>query len=483
MARSRKHRNRPIHAPAQPKEMREVHRNAAGVDCGAAEHYVAVPQDRDTQPVRCFGTFTADLVALADWLKQCRITTVAMESTAVYWIALFDLLVARGFDVKLVDPRRLAQVPGRKSDVLDCQWIQQLHTFGLLTGAFRPDPQIRVLRSYMRQREMLVSYAGQHIQHMQKAMEEMNVKLTEVISDVTGMTGTRIIDAILAGERDPKKLAALRHERCHNDEATIALALEGNWQEEHLFALRQAVELYRYYHAKISELDRQIEAHLKTFPDKSAGATLERQPARRRHSNEPQFAVRPYLFQITGVDLTTLDGFKSGYNALDLISEIGTDMSPWPTEKHFASWLGLCPGIKKTGGRRLSGRRPKKAVRAANILRMAAYPLHHANCALGAFLRRLKGRLGMPKAITATAHKLARIVYRMLKYGKAYVDVGVEYYEQRYRERVLKGLKRRAAEMGFDLVATQTLASLPTTELELVGTGVRVTAIELPAAQ
>ena len=304
-----------------------MHRNAAGVDCGAAQHYVAVPQDRDAQPVRCFGTFTADLVALADWLKQCGITTVAMESTGVYWIALFDLLVARGFDVKLVDPRRLAQVPGRKSDVLDCQWIQQLHTFGLLKGAFRPEPQIRVLRSYMRQREMLVSYAGQHIQHMQKAMEEMNVKLTEVISDITGMTGTRIIDAILAGERDPKKLAALRHERCHNDQETIALALEGNWQEEHLFALRQAVQLYRYYHAKVSELDGQIEAHLKTFADKSAGATLERQPARRRHANEPQFAVRPYLFQISGVDLTTLDGFKSGYNALDLISEIGTDMS------------------------------------------------------------------------------------------------------------------------------------------------------------
>ncbi|HEV3004156.1 MAG TPA: transposase, partial [Pirellulales bacterium] len=348
---------------------------------------------------------------------------------------------------------------------------QQLHSFGLLAAAFRPVDQIVVLRSHMRQREMLIRYQAQHIQHMQKALEQMNLKLTEVISDITGMTGTRIIDAILAGERDAKKLAELRDERCHNDEPTIALALEGNWRDEHLFALKQALELYRYYRTKISEADQEIEAHLKTFSDKSGAAKLEPRKVRRTR-NAPCFDVRQHLFQILGVDLTTLDGFKSGYHGLDLIAEIGTDMSAWPSENHFASWLNLCPGIKKTGGRRLSGRRPKRAILAANILRLAAYSLARSKSALGAFFRRLRSRLGTPKAITATAHKLARIVYRMLKYGKPYVDAGMEYYDRRYRERVLSGLKRRAQEMGFAL--------LPTTELELVGTGRTIQAIELP---
>jgi transposase len=470
MARHPKNRNRPVAAPAQPKSFKKVNENAAGIDCGSEEHYVAVPADRDPQPVRCFGAFTADLIALAKWLLACRIDTVAIESTGVYWIPLYEILEEHGLKVRVVDPRRLAQVPGRKSDVIDCQWIQQLHSFGLLAGAFRPVDQIVVLRSYMRQREMLVRYQAQHIQHMQKSLEQMNLKLTEVISDVSGLTGMRIIDAILAGERDVKVLAALRHRRCHNDEETIALALQGNWRDEHLFSLRQAVDLHRYYHEKIREVDQQIESHLKTFDDKSGGMKLERRP--RSHSvNAPAFDVRGYLFQLTGVDLTTLDGFKNGYNMLDLISEIGTDMSPWATEGHFASWLNLCPGIRKTGGKRLSSKRPKKAIRAAHILRLAALSLANARCALGAFLRRLRARLGMPKAITATAHKLARIIYRMLKYGKAYVDVGMEYYEQRYRERQLAGLRRRASEMGFTL--------LPTTELQVVATGTTVNAIEL----
>jgi transposase len=474
MAKHRRNRNRSVSAPAQPKSFKKVNENAAGIDCGSDEHYVAVPADRDPQPVRCFGAFTADLIALAKWLLACRIDTVAIESTGVYWIPLYEILERHRIIVKVVDPRRLAQVPGRKSDVIDCQWIQQLHTFGLLAGAFRPVDQIVVLRSYMRQREMLVRYQAQHIQHMQKALEQMNLKLTEVISDITGFTGTRIIDAILGGQRDPKALAALRHKQCHNDEDTIALALQGNWRDEHLFSLQQAVDLYRYYHEKISEVDQQIETHLKTFQDKSDGGTLKRR-AGSHGANAPKFDVRSYLFQLTGVDLTTLDGFKGGYNMLDLISEIGTDMSAWPTQGHFASWLNLCPGITKTGGKRLSGKRPKKTVRAAKILRLAAYSLANARCALGAYLRRLRARLGMPKAITATAHKLAKIIYRMLKYGKAYVDVGIEYYEQRYRERLLAGLKRRASEMGFAL--------LPTTELEILANGKTLTVIELPPPQ
>jgi transposase len=458
MARHCKHRNEPVTAPAQQKSFRKVNLNAAGIDCGSDEHYVAVPEDRDPHPVRRVGAFTADLMELATWLRACRIDTVAIESTGVYWIPLYEVLETHGIHVQVVDPRRLTRMPGRKTDVLDCQWIQQLHTFGLLAGAFRPVDQIVVLRSFMRQRATLVEYAGKHIQHIQKALEQMNLKLTEVLSDVCGLTGTRIIDAILGGERDPKKLASLRDRRCHNDEPTIALALQGNWRSEHLFALKQAVDLFRYYQTKICELDVQLEAHLKTFEDKSSGVPLVPLPKRKRkvHENQPRFDVRRYVVQLCGVDLTTLDGFKSGYAALDLISEIGLDMSAWPTEKHFTSWLNLCPGIKKTGGRRLSGRRPKKAVRAARILRLAAYPLLNANCALGAFMRRMRAKLGMPKAITATAHKLARIVYRMLKYGKPYTDVGADYYERRYRERVLKGLQRRAAEMGYDLFCSST---------------------------
>ncbi|MBI1917725.1 MAG: IS110 family transposase [Planctomycetes bacterium] len=459
MARRKKSRNQAVPAPALPQSLEQVNLHAAGIDCGATEHYVAVSDDRDPQPVRKFGTFTADLLALVQWLLQCGITTVALESTGVYWIPLYELLVTHGIECLVVDPRRLKNVPGRKTDWLDCQWIQKLHTFGLLRGSFRPDDEICVLRSYMRQRDTLVRYAAQHIQHMQKALEQMNLKLTEVISDITGVTGLRIIDAILAGERDPETLAALRHEKCQNDEATIALALEGNWREEHLFALRQAVELYRFYHQKISELDRQIETYLQRLPDKSGGEIIERSRPRSRSRNEPAFNVPQYVLQLSGVDLTTLDGFRCGYNMLDLLSEIGTDMSAWPDEKHFASWLGLCPGIKKTGGRWLSGARPKNACRAARIFRLAAYALSRAKCALGAFFRRLKARLGSPKAITATAHKLARILYRMLKYGKPYVDQGMEYYEQKYRQRVLKNLKRRAAELGFELVAVAAAAA------------------------
>lgn len=459
MARRKISRNRPVDAPKLPKSLQRVNLNAAGIDCGATEHYVAVPEDRDARPVRKFGTFTADLIALVNWLVQCGVDTVAMESTGVYWIPLFEMLAARGMKCFVVDPRRLKNVPGRKSDILDCQWIQQLHMFGLLRGSFRPSDEICVLRSYIRHRDMLVSYAAQHIQHMQKALEQMNIKLTEVVADIAGVTGLAIIDGILAGEHDPNKLAALRDYRCKNSEETIALALQGNWREEHLFALRQGVELFRYYHEKMAQLDERIESLLNTFPQKSPG---EISPQKMRSTrNVPNFDVPQYVLQLCGVDLTTLDGFRSGYNALELVSEIGTDMSAWPTEKHFASWTGLCPGIKKTGGRWLSGARPKNACRAAQILRMAAYTLLRSKSALGAYLRRLRTHKGTPKAIIATAHKLARIVYRMLKYGKSYTDVGMEYYDKKYRERVLNGIAKRAEEMGYVLVPTLIADAVP----------------------
>ena len=439
-----------------PRELQQVNLNAAGVDIGAESHYVAVPagRDADGQDVRAFGAFTADLAAVADWLTRCGVETVAMESTGVYWIPLFELLTERGFVVLLVDPRRLKHVPGRKTDVLDCQWIQQLHTFGLLAGAFRPADQICVLRSYLRQRAMLVTYAAHHIQHVQKALEQMNLKLAHVVSDIAGLTGLAIIRAILAGERDPRVLAQLRDRRCKADAATLTRALEGTWRPEHLFALRQAVELLDFYRGQIATCDAEIEAQLGQFEDKSGGQPLSAAARGRKAGRTAlSFDARPPLQRLTGVDLTRIEGIDAA-TALKVVAEIGLDMTRWPTEKHFASWLGLAPGNKVSGGRRLSGRTKPSASRAAAALRLAASTLHHSRSALGAFYRRLKGRLGAPKAITATAHKLARLIYGMLRFGTEYVDRGQDYYERRYQSRVVSQLMRRAQELGYTLTKT-----------------------------
>ena len=435
-----------------PEALSQINLNAAGIDVGASSHFVAVPEDRSEQPVREFEAFTADLYRLADWLLECGVNTVAMESTGVYWIPLFGVLEERGLAVMLVDPRRLKNVPGRKTDVLDCQWLQQLHTYGLLSGAFRPEAEIRRLRSYLRQRSMLVEYAAHHIQHMQKALTQMNLKLQHVISDITGKTGMEIIEAIVRGERDPGKLAQLRDPRIRADEATIAKSLRGHWREEHIFELTQALELYRFYHAKIDECDREIERQLAGFEDVSGGGTPDSKPGRKRSKgNAPRFDVRSHLYRMTGVDLTRIDGVD-GYTALKVVSEIGTDMSKWPTAKHFASWLGLSPNNRITGGKVISSRTKPSANRAAAALRIAASALHHSDSALGAFLRRKKTHLGAPKAITATAHKLARIIYSMLRYGQKYVDAGAEYYESQYRQRALRNARRRAAQLGYELV-------------------------------
>jgi transposase len=434
-----------------PSLLKQIHLHAAGIDVGSEFHFVAVPPDRDCQPVRRFAAFTADLQALADWLAECRIETVVMESTGVYWIPLFELLEARGFEVLLVDPRRLKSVPGRKSDVVDCQWLQQLHTFGLLAGAFRPTEDVVVLRSYLRQRAMLGQYAAQHIQHMQKALHQMNLKLDKVLSDITGLTGLTIIDAILAGQRDAVKLAKLRDPRCHHSEETIARALTGNWREEHLFALQQAVTLFRVYQAQIVECDRQIEAQLAAMPDKSAGPLPPGRTTRRRHNGAPTFDARQAVHRVVGVDLTSIDGID-GHTALKLIGEIGTDMSRWKTVKHFTSWLGLCPGTKRSGGKDRRTKTKLCANRAAAALRLAANGLHRSQTALGAFLRRMKARLGAPKAITATAHKLARMVYFTIRHGRTYIDKGADWYEQQFRNRLLKSLQTRALQLGYTLV-------------------------------
>jgi transposase len=433
-----------------------VHPRAAGIDVGDRAHWVAAPGLAEAPVVRRFDTFTQDLYALADWLLEQRVTTVAMESTGVYWIPLFEVLEARGLQVCLVDTRRLKSVPGRKTDVKDCQWLQQLHTYGLLQSAFRPEEEIARLRTYLRQRAMLIAYASHHIQHMQKALQQMNIKLSTVLSDITGVTGMQIIQAILDGERNPVQLARLRDPRCHRSEDTIAKSLEGHWRDDHLFELRQAVELYRFYQQKLAECDGQIEAALAALPGKEPRQPL---PPKRAHRNRhtPPFDARSLLFQKTGVDLTSIDAIDTN-TALKVISEIGTDMSRWPTVKHFTSWLCLCPGNKTSGGRVLSSKTRRSKNRAAAALRVAAQTLERSRSALGAYHRRMKFRLGGAAAVTATAHKLARLIYALLHRGQAYVDIGQEAFERQYEQRILRNLTRRAQQLGY------TLAPIPPTQ-------------------
>jgi transposase len=428
--------------------------DAAAIDVHSNAHWVAVPADRDPQPVRKFGAYTVDLEALADWLKQCRIQSVVLESTSVYWIPLFELLESRGFQVWLIDPRQAARAPGRpKTDVLDCQWLQRLHSHGLLSPAFRPDDQVCALRSYLRQRQTLLGGASQSIQHAQKALEQMNVKLTQVVSDITGKTGTSIIKAILSGQNDPASLAKLRDPRCKADEEEIGKALRGNWRPEHLFALKQSMTLYEFYRQQVQECELRIETQLRTFADKSEGRILPRstKTCKKAKAKQPLFNARPALFQITGVDLTAIEGIDET-TALVVLSEIGTNMSKWPTEKHFASWLGLCPQVRLSGGKVRSSQVRRGANRASVALRLAASSLHHSKSSLGAYFRRLKSRLGAPKAIVATAHKLARLVYRLLKHGEVYVSQAMEEYEKKYREHRSRLLARQAKQMGFELV-------------------------------
>lgn len=433
--------------------LERIHLNAAGVDIGAQTHYVAVPPGRDPEgkDVRSFATFTADLNQLAQWLKECGIDKVAMESTGVYWIPLFEILDAKGFEVILVNPRHFKNVPGRKTDVVDCQWLQQLHTFGLLQGSFRPDFQICELRAYLRQRAMLISYAAKHIQHMQKALEQMNIKLNRVISDITGATGMKIIRSIIAGERDPGKLAGLRNPRCKNDVAVIAKALHGNWKAEHLFSLQQSVELFDFYKKQTNDCELRIQKQLESFEDQSNGKSLPSGGKKSKAHHPVNFDGKSLLYKMTGVDLTRVDGLDVP-TGLCIVSEIGLDMTRWPTVKNFTSWLGLSPGSKITGGKVLSSKTKASANRAANAFRLAAYSIQNSKSALGAFYRRKKAQLGAPKAITATAHKIAKIVYHMLKRGTEYEDLGQDYYEQRYRGRMIKNIKNRARQFGLKIV-------------------------------
>ena len=436
-------------APSMPI----VNPNAAAVDVHSDNHVVCVPADRDPQNVRTFGANSCDLLQIAAWLKRCGITTVAIESTGIYWIPLFELLEAHGFEVCLIEPGQASRCGARpKTDVLDAQWLQRLHSHGLLQASFRPSATVIALRAYLRQRQMLISYAGTHIQHMQKALEQMNVKLTEVVSDITGLTGMLIITAIIDGQRDPAKLAAFRQAGCKNDEATIARALEGTWRDEHLFELAQAYALYQTYQMKVTECDQRIEQVLAALPDRSAGAKLEHKPSTRgRKPNNPRFDGTKPLFRAFGVDLTAIEGIEVT-TALVILGEIGVDVSKFPTEKHFTSWLGLCPNHQESNGNRKSRRVRKGKNRVAIALRLAARSLRRSQSALGAYFRRMNSRLGLKGAITATAHKLARYVYAMLKHGEAYVSQGLEEYEAAMRERIERTLRKKARALGYDLV-------------------------------
>ena len=429
--------------------LQKVHLNAAGIDVGADTHWVAVAEDRDNHPVRNFGVFTSDLVALCQWLKACQIQTIAMESTGVYWIPLFQMLEGNGFEVFLVNARHVKNVPGRKSDVKDCQWLQQLHTFGMLRGSFRPQAQICQVRSYLRLRDTLSKDCNSLVQRMQKALTEMNVQLHRVISDITGVTGLRILREILAGERDGVKLAQLKHPQIKSSSQQIAKALDGDYCPEHLFALQTAVELYDGYQLKIMQCDQRIQESLGAFEAKVEVAAPDL--SRLRSAEKRQEALRRHhLEQITGADLTKLPGLDL-LAVQRILSEVGLDMSRWPSEKHFCAWLNVAPNHRISGGKILASKPRKNTNRAAAALRLAAQSAMQSKTALGAFIRRIKLRLGAPTAINAGAHKLARLLYRMLKFGKAYVETGQRAYEELFKERTLRNLQRKAHQLGFHL--------------------------------
>lgn len=429
-----------------------THPNAAGIDIGSASHFVAVPPDRDNTPVREFPSFTVDLQALADWLHACGVDTVAMESTGVYWIPLFELLESRGFTVLLVNARHVKNVSGRKSDVLDCQWLQQLMTYGLLSGAFRPAEQVCVLRALWRQRGMLLRHQGRFVQHMQKALTQMNIQLANVIADVVGETGQRILRAIVAGEREGQVLAAMKNTRIHASHEELAKSLQGHWRAEHLFALKQALDAFDFVGTQLAECDHEIEAQLRTLHAHDGEPTTGKKRGHAR--NAPKFDLRTLLFQMCGVDLTRIDGIDVT-TALAVISETGADMSRFPSAGHFASWMGLCPGTKITGGKVMSGKTRRCANHAAQALRLAAAALRTSRSALGAYFRRLCSRMDKPKAVTAAAHKLARLIYTMLTKGEEYIDQGQDYFEARYRDRALRQLSQRAQTLGMKLVVAE----------------------------
>lgn len=429
--------------------------NAAGIDIGASEIYVAVPEGRSERPVRKFDTFTDDLHAAAKWLKKCDIKSIAMESTGVYWIPVFQILDAYGFDVVLVNARHVKNVPGRKTDVQDCQWLQYLHSVGLLRGSFRPSQEICAVRSLLRHRDTMVKSSSSKIQHIQKALTQMNLQIHNVISNIVGVTGLAIIDAILTGERDPEVLADLRDSRIKADKLTIAKSLTGDFRAEHIFALKQSVQSYRNYRQMIHDCDMEIERHLKGFEsridlDKLPGPPT-KSTRKKARQNELNFDLKMHMHRLLGSDLTQIDGI-SDLTAHVFFTEVGPDLSKFSTVGHFCSWLGLCPQNKISGGKILSvGTRPGSN-RFAHALRMSANSLWNSKSYLGNYFRRMRSRHGAPKAITATAHKLARIIYHLVKNQKEFDETVFAEEEKNHQTRMKKKVISQAKALGFQLV-------------------------------
>jgi transposase len=439
------------------KALEIVHPDAAGIDVGGSEHWVAVSPERDAEPVRRFGCFTADVREMAAWLVEKGVRSVAMQSTGVYWMPVLEVLEQHGLEVYLVNARHTKNLPGRKSDVQECQWLLKLHAFGLLNNSFQPTDEIRVARSLWRQRGNLTAAASSAIQRMQKVLTEMNIQLSTVLSDLSGISGMKIIRAILAGERDPWKLTALVRPEVKAKPAEIAKSLEGNWREELLFILRQEVELYEVYQRKIADCDGQLRRHLESFGSKvdPLSQPLGPKPKGKKGSkNAPQFDLRSELYRITGIDWTQVNGIDV-LTAQTVITEAGADLKAFPGEKQFVSWLGLCPSNETSGGKVLNRRTRKVTNRAATAFRNAASTLLRSQSYLGAQYRRLRTRLGAPKAVTAMARKLACLFYRLIKYGKQYVDKGTEYYEARYREQQIRALTKRAQKLGVQVLVPE----------------------------
>jgi transposase len=429
-----------------------AHPNAAGIDVGSKSHYVAVPPERASGAVREFGCHTADLLELADWLKECGVDTVALESTGVYWIPLYEVLEAHDIQVWLVNAKSVRHVSGRKSDVLDCQWLQQLHTFGLLRRAFRPDTRVCEVREVVRLREVILQERARHVQRMQKALTQMNVQLATVLTDIVGETGLAIIRAIVQGQRDPQRLAQLRNYRVRASEQDIARSLQGTWKSEHLFCLAHELSCYDFHSLRLQAVDAEIDKLLRGL------AEYDKTPARNankgRAKNAASFDLRAALLNWSGVDLTSVPGVDVT-TALKILAELGPSLHRFETSKRFCSWLGLCPGTRITGGKRISGQSKQLPNRVSRALKLAAMGLSRAHGPMGAYYRRMVLRMGSGKAITALAHKLARVIYAMLTGQHEYVEQVQDLQAQRYRDKAIKSMQRRAAELGFELVPKQ----------------------------
>jgi transposase len=431
----------------------QINLNAAGIDIGSKEIWVCVPEGRDESSVKCYGSYTEDLRSISKWLKTCGVKTVAMESTGIYWIPLYEVLGGDGFEVCLINSRQIKNVNGRKSDIADCQWIQQLHTYGLLKSSFIVDKEIKRIRELNRQRENLLRTRSTHILRMQKSLEVMNIKITEVLSDITGATGLRIIRDILSGKRDPEELSNNRDFNCKSSKEEIKKALDGNYLEEQVFILQQELGFYEYCTKKIEECDKYTEELFSKYEKKLASKEdLKNNGEKKKkpNKNTPRYDLSGCLYEIAGVDLTQVDGLSAS-TVQTILSEIGTDMSKWDGVKNFTSWLKLCPNNAITGGKVIYQKSSKTKNRATQALKMAALALTHSDSWLGRFYRRKRATLGPAKAIVATAHKLAKIVYHMLKFRVPYKALDKNYFEDMNRERLIKNLKTRASKFGFIL--------------------------------